>query len=292
MKESFARKSAEEKTEFFRTKHELIGNDLKVAITDTITEEQEDETVDDMIASGHFIDKADLEKKFADKPDQLAAVLRNANTVMCPVREVQLWEDPDMRSSSTKRVKETQKRVLDISSNGTIKKSGPPKKIKTETGVVAVEDEKKLSEKNKQILMKARGELEEMHKNEDELMAKIEAHEAMKNGVLQPMVATQKVLMAELLSEVAGLDMAISVGECDEPVKMVIKKAQLLKTRGVSETKQFRNMVSSIKKMLKVEDFVMDVKATTDKGKGATKAAGDKAEKSTAKDDGKKNDVN
>ena len=55
----------------------------------------------EMQATGHFKDQDDLEKRYKDTPTQFAAIYRNANTMICPVREVMLWEDPEFASAAS-----------------------------------------------------------------------------------------------------------------------------------------------------------------------------------------------
>ena len=47
------------------------------------------------MAKGHMKDEIDLKEKYGKNPDLLAAILKNADSITCPIRRVQLWADPE-----------------------------------------------------------------------------------------------------------------------------------------------------------------------------------------------------
>ena len=48
--------------------------------------------------SGDWLDEKDLKSKYAEKPEQVAAIMQNANTMVHPTRRVTLYEDIDYKS--------------------------------------------------------------------------------------------------------------------------------------------------------------------------------------------------
>ena len=78
-----------------------FGNDLRLAVEETIEECKVTEDKDLFINDGHFIDEDDLKTKYEKKPQQLESIMENARTVFCPVRKVKLYEDPDYNSKAS-----------------------------------------------------------------------------------------------------------------------------------------------------------------------------------------------
>ena len=69
---------------------------------------------DTMKKAGGFKDEDDIKDKYMNKPQQLAAILRNAPRMWGPVREVELTEDPEFSSGkvSGSEFNKGQKRTL------------------------------------------------------------------------------------------------------------------------------------------------------------------------------------
>ena len=51
-----------------------MGNHLKMAITQHVNISKKEEILQRALAKGHMIDETDLNKKYGEKPDQLAAI--------------------------------------------------------------------------------------------------------------------------------------------------------------------------------------------------------------------------
>ena len=80
------------------------------------------------MGNGRFLDTEDLEEKYKSKPEQLAAIYKNARTILCPVREVQLWEDPEFSSSASRGSesrRETTRRAEQIDNKFHVKAKKP-----------------------------------------------------------------------------------------------------------------------------------------------------------------------
>ena len=88
--------SPEKKQEFKARNQHTLAKDLPASLNICVEEEVLQWRVASETHSGHFKDKVDLEEKYKCKPEQLAAIFKNADTRFCDVRQCKLWEDPDI----------------------------------------------------------------------------------------------------------------------------------------------------------------------------------------------------
>ena len=94
--------SKEQKAEFRDRNKETRVQDMPAALTTYVTESFQELESCAANAKGLFKDKEDLTEKYSKKPEQLQAIFENAKTMQCPVRNVQLWEDPEFSTVSAK----------------------------------------------------------------------------------------------------------------------------------------------------------------------------------------------
>ena len=99
--EQFVAMPKEQRTKFYREKHQLTGDNLKAAIKETISESHSEKEMEAFIKDGKFLDKEDMTKKYEGKPEQLESIFANTKRFHCDVRDVLLYEDPEY--TSTKR---------------------------------------------------------------------------------------------------------------------------------------------------------------------------------------------
>ena len=104
----------EQKTKYYRENHHLMGDDLKAAIQETISESHSEKEFEAWIRDGKFLDEVDMTKKFEGKPEQLKSVFANTKRMYCNVRNVLLYEDPEYMSTkrSSKESSKDSKREL------------------------------------------------------------------------------------------------------------------------------------------------------------------------------------
>ncbi len=83
----------EEKVKFFASNSKTFGDELSVAVQDVITRvlKQTEET--EFKGTGGFMDEHDLREKYAKKPKQADAILKNTRSMFDTLREVMLYED-------------------------------------------------------------------------------------------------------------------------------------------------------------------------------------------------------
>jgi hypothetical protein len=83
----------EEKVKFFASNSKTFGDELSVAVQDVITRvlKQTEET--EFKGTGGFMDEHDLREKYAKKPKQADAILKNTRSMFDTIRDVMLYED-------------------------------------------------------------------------------------------------------------------------------------------------------------------------------------------------------
>ena len=91
--DAFMKVSKEKKTEIFRNCNDKVGKELKALIEETISESIAEEELESWIADGKYLDYADMEYKYKNKPDQLKSLFANAKTHFPTVRNCKLYED-------------------------------------------------------------------------------------------------------------------------------------------------------------------------------------------------------
>jgi hypothetical protein len=89
------------KEEFTKNVQTLFGESLVKYIKTTYETLEEHETEVTLTGTGVFLDLEDLTEKYKNKPQRLAAIIKNCNRFSCPTSEVLLYED--MIYQSTRR---------------------------------------------------------------------------------------------------------------------------------------------------------------------------------------------
>ena len=123
----------EQKTKYYRENHHLMGDDLKAAIQETISESHSEKELEAWIRDGKFLDEVDMTKKFEGKPEQLKSVFANTKRIYCNVRNVLLFEDPEYMSkkrSSNESSKDSKREIT----SGRDMKPAKFQKVREENG--------------------------------------------------------------------------------------------------------------------------------------------------------------
>ena len=92
----FTNLSDADRAKFKQDNHDKLGPHLKMAIKQQVAISRKTQTIQKAIAKGHMKDEIDLKEKYGKNPDLLAAILKNAYSITCPIRRVQHWADPDL----------------------------------------------------------------------------------------------------------------------------------------------------------------------------------------------------
>ena len=125
----------EAKKQEFKERHQHIqAKDLPSALNTYVEEESSEYRHKSMIKSGHFLDEIDLRKKYADKPDQLESIFKNAPTFYCKIRGCDLWGDPDFvtKDESGEGYRKTNSRKLSQEQAGFLKKQKAARSLEKE----------------------------------------------------------------------------------------------------------------------------------------------------------------
>ena len=125
----FNKLSEEAKVKFKLEHHDKLGNDLKMAIRQQVQITRRTQVIQSALAKGHMKDEADLTEKYSKKPEQLAAIFKNAHSFTCPVRCCKLWADPDFCTEWNFTMTENTEQLIKLETSDTAK---PAKRQKTE----------------------------------------------------------------------------------------------------------------------------------------------------------------
>ena len=99
----------------FRERHrDKLSEDIAASLSVIVEEGWEAYQTNEFGMDGNFLDKEDMDLKYKNKPEQLENIYKNARTITCPTRGVQLWEDPNWSSSAKNgsRTRQGVKRVI------------------------------------------------------------------------------------------------------------------------------------------------------------------------------------
>ena len=117
----------EQRTTFYREKHQLMGDNLKAAIKETISESHSEKEMEAFIKDGKFLDKEDMTKKYEGKPEQLESIFANTKRFHCDVRDVLLYEDPEYMSTKRSSKESSKDSKREITSERDMKPAKVPK---------------------------------------------------------------------------------------------------------------------------------------------------------------------
>ena len=92
-----------------------MGDDLAAAITESVSKLESEAMVIRQQGTGTYIDEEDLRTKYAKKPKQLEAILKNANTIQDEIRDCILYENIQfvVMSREERRSEITKKRIIE-----------------------------------------------------------------------------------------------------------------------------------------------------------------------------------
>ena len=123
----------EQRTKYYRENHQLMGDNLKAAIKETISESHSEKEMEAFIKDGKFLDKEDVTKKYEGKPEQLESIFANTKRFHCDVRDVLLYEDPEYMSTKRSSKESSKDSKREITSERDMKPAKVPK-VREENG--------------------------------------------------------------------------------------------------------------------------------------------------------------
>ena len=114
------------KQEIYRDCHHLVGDHLLAAIKEAVTETDTESLKKKLLAKGAFKDAIDMDKAYKDKPEQLVNIYENSMSMVCPIKKVKMWVDPEFTSETSFSQEKENKRTL------TVQTEHKRKKLKTD----------------------------------------------------------------------------------------------------------------------------------------------------------------
>ena len=134
--EAFKAMTKDEREKFFRDQHALMGDGLAAVMETLVTSKTTTTNTVSFKGTGDFFDEADLAEKYAKKPQQLAAILRNTRKVYDPIRETTLFEDMKYVSCVANEEEESKASESSITHEEKLK---PKKAAKTQPKALKIE---------------------------------------------------------------------------------------------------------------------------------------------------------
>ena len=228
--DAFMKVSKEKKTEFFRNCHDEVGKELKALMEETISESIAEEELESWIADGKYLDYADMEDKYKNKPDQLKSIFANTKTHFCTVRNCKLYEDPEYmsRRSSTLVTKTESKRQA--SAEKISKAAKVPK-------VVVQDDDAEISACQVKLLGKEKDQLRLMHTMLSALKAEADL-ERLKAAIAPPILTKLKLAIGNLDGQEKLIELTLENKKGD--VASIVSENKAAKTEAIATAKLMR----------------------------------------------------
>ena len=88
--EGYTELSKSERAAFFAEASELFEGDLRKKLNEVITKSRMDRQISAFKRSGKAMEFTEAEKKWKDKPDEWANILRNAPRFKCVIRNIDM----------------------------------------------------------------------------------------------------------------------------------------------------------------------------------------------------------
>ena len=123
----------EDKIQWVRRAHHAQGEDLKKLLTETSKAHKRKQHLMKFGGKSQYMDKEDLEKKLANKPEQLQSVLDNPdNKFFCPVRKTEMIGLPEYFLETKNIYEQGEEKELHMSSEQTMKRAKVAKQARAQ----------------------------------------------------------------------------------------------------------------------------------------------------------------
>ena len=121
--ESFAALDKAKRVDWFQTKHELMGPDLKSELSNLVEEEKTNKTELKLVGTGDWLDEVELKGKYKHNPARAAAIIANTKTHWCDIGKVKLFQDMRYTTQSADSETATTRQKRTIEQQETMKKA-------------------------------------------------------------------------------------------------------------------------------------------------------------------------
>jgi hypothetical protein len=222
----------------------LLGSELSKMIQVTYNEVTAETHEVQMIGTGEFLDEPDMKARCKDKPQRLAAILKNARRHYCVVSEITLIEDMKYASSEVRGVKRVGTSAVHAGTEQKVKKTAVPK-VKPEPSDQTEKEMKPLADKQIALvekwctsLTKVKESLEEITKSiAQAAAAKVEKDSKEWTKYLPPYTMTSAQAAAANVDAFAA------------SLALILENKQVLSFSGVA--KEFKSTVEHAKEVIR-----------------------------------------
>jgi hypothetical protein len=121
LKDQWVTMTKDEKKQFYLANAGAMSLDVPTAIKEGLRHSYKESSSQSFASNGTWLDKEDLEERFASKPQQLQSVLANAKQIWCPIRNCSLYELLEYKSNTLDEKAAEKSRLLQCEQEGHIK---------------------------------------------------------------------------------------------------------------------------------------------------------------------------
>jgi hypothetical protein len=246
---AFKTLTKEEKLEFFAKNRTTMGDDLSAAVQDVISRVLQTTEETEFKGTGEFMDEDDIREKYAKKPKQADAIIKNSRSMFDTLREVQVYEDMKYSSkvSQTEKMETStgQSSTHDRYVKGKTQKKSTVPAIKQETAGEAMD----LSEAQIKTLGQLVADIVETNNLLDAEIVSIETKEV-KEFMVQASIQQAEACGFKLKEFVASVGVAVDSSTGD--FKELKSQHRELKTAGKEQVRRLKAQVKAASS-LKIE---------------------------------------
>jgi hypothetical protein len=239
---AFKTLSKQEKIEFFAKNREAMGEELSAAVQDVITRVLKTTNEVEFKGTGEFLDEEDIRTKYASKPQQADAIIKNTRSIFDTMREVTVYEDmtycSKVAASETLESSTGQSSTHDSYVKGKTAKKAKTPASKPESAGEATE----LSEAQKTLLGTFVAEIIEANLQLDVELASIETKEV-KEFMVQASI-TQAVACGFKLKEFVAI-VAVAVDNSSGDFNELKSQHRELKATGKDQVRRLKGQIKS-----------------------------------------------
>ena len=217
----------------------LYGADIIAQVRASYSTISEESSQVEMVGTGMMLDLGDLSDKYKDKPQRLAAILKNTKTFYCTISETLLYEDMQYKTITTSSASTKRKNEVTVDLNpAKIKKAKAPKEPAAPQPAAASQEaespdappKKPLTDKQKVALGK---HVLDLAKHADKLAEVVEPLEKPDENdwvAHVPLYVLNKSRLALAQKEAVTSSLELAMANSDGVMKDLIKSANDCKT--------------------------------------------------------------
>jgi hypothetical protein len=204
LKDQWVTMTKDEKKSFYLANAGAMSLDVPTAIKESLKHSYKESSSQSFATNGSWLDKEDLETRFASKPQQLQAVLANAKQIWCPIRNCTLYELLEYKSNTLDEKAAEKSRLLHSEQEGSIKAA---KKAPRPKGVAKA--------KSAGITAAAKAKIEKLLATAKEMCGRLDNQaddEEKKELIPDKLTAAMTLARAELSAKVTEAEHALEHG--------------------------------------------------------------------------------